>query len=189
MTLFINFISNRRSSISGNWKANTGSSAVEQIALTEEFKLWIDECSKLFGGLDIVAVDAVHGKNGRDYIIEVNGSSMSLLGENTEDDRKSIADLVYQKMNSAHVSGNNMQRSTSANSTSATSLKSEPQHSSSQTPLSASPNRSPQTQMKASSSGSSAGGVPLLPSQVTPTEEEDTFKNLKKAFSNIFEIN
>lgn len=29
------FYIHRRSSISGNWKANTGSSAVEQIALTE----------------------------------------------------------------------------------------------------------------------------------------------------------
>ncbi|XP_071816276.1 synapsin-like isoform X2 [Apostichopus japonicus] len=176
-----------RSSISGNWKANTGSSAVEQIALTEIFKLWIDECSKLFGGLDMVAVDAVHGKNGRDYIIEVNGSSMTFLGENTEDDRKAVADLVYQKMNTLLVLGNSMPRSASGTSTSAASLKSEPQLSASQTPNSASPiNRSPQTQMKTSSSGSSAAGVPLLPNQVTPTEDEDTFKNIKKAFSNIF---
>jgi len=36
------------------------------------YRLWADECSQLFGGLDVLAIQAVQAKDGREYIIDVS---------------------------------------------------------------------------------------------------------------------
>ncbi|XP_054274413.1 synapsin isoform X2 [Macrosteles quadrilineatus] len=93
-----NYKSFMRKSISGNWKTNTGSAMLEQIQMPDRYKMWLDEVAAMFGGLDICALEMIVARDGREFIIEVNDSALSLMGDTQEEDRRHIADLVTQRM-------------------------------------------------------------------------------------------
>lgn len=92
----------RRVSVSGEWKTQTGTSLAEEVVCEARWKTWVDAASKMFGGLDILTVDAIveEGTN-NEIIMEVNGTSSGLLPENAEEDNQHIAELVLERMNAA----------------------------------------------------------------------------------------
>lgn len=92
----------RRFSISGEWKTNTGSSIMEEVDCTDRWRAWADAAAEFFGGLDILTVDAiVEEGTGREYILEVNGTSSGLHPDRAAEDNLIIRDLVLEKMNAA----------------------------------------------------------------------------------------
>ncbi|XP_011495025.1 PREDICTED: synapsin [Ceratosolen solmsi marchali] len=93
-----NYRAFKRKSITGNWKSNTGSAMLEQMSISKKHRSWIDQISQLFGGLDICAIELLVSQNNKEYIIEVNDSALSLMGDTQEEDRRHIADLVTSKM-------------------------------------------------------------------------------------------
>lgn len=87
----------RRTLLSG-WKGNVGISETEDIEVTEEYRMWMNECSKMFGGLDILSLDAVVDANGKHTILEVNDTATGFHPEHKEHDTAILCDLVIEKI-------------------------------------------------------------------------------------------
>jgi len=93
-----NYRAYRRKCASG-WKGNQGTAILDDIEMTERYKLWADECSKLFGGMDILAIDAIHCQDSeKEYILEVNDCSIGLGPLHEEEDLQNLVDLTLQRM-------------------------------------------------------------------------------------------
>jgi glutathione synthase/RimK-type ligase-like ATP-grasp enzyme len=92
----------KRTGSGTNWKTNTGSSVLEELDVTPKYKLWADECSRMFGGLDILAVDAIHTKDGKEFILEMNDGSIGLAPEREDADNKAIRNLVITRLREAY---------------------------------------------------------------------------------------
>lgn len=56
------------------------------------------QISELFGGMEVCGLSIVVSKDGREYILGANDSTLPLMGESQEDDRRHIADLVVTRM-------------------------------------------------------------------------------------------
>jgi len=84
-----------------NWKGNVGNCVLEEIEVTDMFRAWAEECGKLFGGMDILTVDAIHTKEGKDIILEINDTASGFAPMNLEEDMCHVRDLVIQRMHEA----------------------------------------------------------------------------------------
>jgi len=67
--------------------------------------LFPDECSKIFGGLDILSIDAVIDENGKHTILEINDTATGLNPFHVEEDVGYIKELVLGKMAEAFNKG------------------------------------------------------------------------------------
>eukprot|EP01119_Soliformovum_irregulare_P012154 TRINITY_DN3143_c0_g1_i1.p1 TRINITY_DN3143_c0_g1~~TRINITY_DN3143_c0_g1_i1.p1 ORF type:complete len:290 (-),score=59.21 TRINITY_DN3143_c0_g1_i1:710-1579(-) len=84
------------------WKSQFGGSDLQNMEVTDQFREWADECRKLFGGLDIFAIDALHTNEGKDVIIELNGTAIGIHATFYEEDSCIIRDMVVNRMSSIY---------------------------------------------------------------------------------------
>lgn len=92
----------RRVGVSGEWKTNTGTAVMEEVACEERWRRWATEAASIFGGLDILTVDAiVEEGSGVEHIIEVNGTSSGLHPDCADEDNAHLRELVLERMNAA----------------------------------------------------------------------------------------
>lgn len=56
------------------------------------------QISELFGGMEVCGLSIVVSKDGKEYILGASDSTLPLMGESQEDDRRYIADLVVTRM-------------------------------------------------------------------------------------------
>eukprot|EP00462_Mataza_sp_D1_P001529 CAMPEP_0175096396 /NCGR_PEP_ID=MMETSP0086_2-20121207/4711_1 /TAXON_ID=136419 /ORGANISM="Unknown Unknown, Strain D1" /LENGTH=385 /DNA_ID=CAMNT_0016369797 /DNA_START=29 /DNA_END=1186 /DNA_ORIENTATION=- len=88
----------KRTSVSGSWKTNTGTSMIEEIEMKPRYRFWAEEAAKMFGGMDIITVDVVVAEDGEEFILEVNGTASGLAPSRAEEDNHIIRDLVLQRI-------------------------------------------------------------------------------------------
>jgi len=90
----------RRQDVSGEWKTNTGTSIMDVVEVEERWKLWADSAADMFGGLDILTVDAIVERGtGKELILEVNGTSSGFAPDFEDEDNEHIRELVLERMN------------------------------------------------------------------------------------------
>ncbi|KAL6041769.1 Asparaginyl-tRNA synthetase, cytoplasmic (Asparagine--tRNA ligase) (AsnRS), variant 2 [Balamuthia mandrillaris] len=87
-----------------NWKGNVGTCLLEEIEVTEKFREWAEECGKLFGGMDILTVDAIHTADGKDWILEINDTASGFAPCSLEEDMAVTRQLVLQRLQEAYDS-------------------------------------------------------------------------------------
>ena len=87
----------KRSSL--NWKVNYGMSNIrEECELKPEWKKWIDLIYENYPDMLTFDIDALVDKKGKEYILEVNGSSQGFAPEHGKQDLEHLRDLVVRKM-------------------------------------------------------------------------------------------
>jgi hypothetical protein len=84
------------------WKVNVCPSQIrEEAEVTPLHKLWCDEIRTAFGGLDVFSIDVIVDTNGKEFILEVNGSAIGFTPETEEQNNLHLRELVAMKLREA----------------------------------------------------------------------------------------
>ena len=87
---------------SSSWKNNWGAIQHIDYSLSDNHKEWIIKASKIFGGLDICALDVLKLKDGKEVILELNGTACGLMADHEIQDSTIIRDLLIDKMSNIY---------------------------------------------------------------------------------------
>ena len=84
---------------SAQWKVNFRNPNVrEDVELTPRWKKWVDLIVEAFPDMETFAIDALVDKDGREYILEVNGSSQGFGPEHMAEDLQHMRDLAVSRL-------------------------------------------------------------------------------------------
>lgn len=83
---------------SSNWKTNVGSSVLTEVEVKPHWQRWADLASEVFGGLDILTVDAMTMADGTEIIIEINDTASGLAPNNKAQDMAHIASVFLSRL-------------------------------------------------------------------------------------------
>jgi len=82
-----------------NWKVNFGMSNFrEECKMEPRWKKWIDLIYETYPDMLTFDIDGIVDKNGKEYILEVNGSSQGFCPEHGKQDLEHLRDLVIRKL-------------------------------------------------------------------------------------------
>jgi len=178
-----------RKSISGNWKSCVGSAMLEETEVLERYKFWLDSVAELFGGLDILSLEVVVSKDGIEQIIGVNDSALSLLGNQQEEDRKYIFDLIMEKLETQVLANMGIQAVAQTQEEEPPAIPARRDSLVSESSVTSSHQSSQPVKANLSRQGSiisAPAPVPVQQNKGQLDDTEDTMKNLRKTFAGIF---
>ncbi|KAH0788823.1 Synapsin, ATP binding domain containing protein [Histomonas meleagridis] len=81
------------------WKVNYGvTNEREDIEMTPKYKMWVDAIKNTFPDMDTFCIDSIIDKEGKEYILEVNGSAQGFAPEHNDEELAKMRELVMRKL-------------------------------------------------------------------------------------------
>lgn len=110
------------------WKANDAVGIREKdVALKENWKRWLDAAAQELD-MDICGMDLIVDENGKEYILELNSSSIGLPVRHAEEDTEHICNVVIQKLNAMFCGGSTVEKKLLIENVETTTTKKKEKH-------------------------------------------------------------